>query len=107
MCFIPWQEPVKHSVPKLPIFYLGAKYFQTKVFSYSPQRIFNILFSIKQLLLSSADLIIWALNRSSKRKKSMASNPLFVLPDLFLLFPDKLCYGYLRFEGNGKIPLGM
>ena len=52
MCFIPWQEPVKHSVPKLPIFYLGAKYFQTKVFSYSPQGIFNILFSI-----------IWALEK--------------------------------------------
>jgi hypothetical protein len=56
MCFIPWQEPVKHSVPKLPIFYLGAKYFQTKVFSYSPQGIFNILFSIRQFLLLSGHL---------------------------------------------------
>ena len=25
---------------------------------------------------------------------------------LFLHFPNELCYGYLRFEGNGKIPLG-
>ena len=25
---------------------------------------------------------------------------------LFLHFPKELIYGYLRFEGNGKIPLG-
>ena len=36
----------------------------------------------------------------------MASNPLFIIPDFFLHFPNELCYGYLRFEGNGKIPLG-
>ena len=29
----------------------------------------------------------------------MESNPHFIIP-------DELCYGYLRFEGNGKIPLG-
>ena len=47
------------------------------------------------------------LNRSSRRKRGMASNPLFIIPELFLLhFPNKLCYCYLRFEGNGKIPLG-
>ena len=46
------------------------------------------------------------LNRSSRRKRGMASNPLFIIPDLFLHFPNELCYGYLRFEGNGKIPLG-
>ena len=34
----------------------------------------------------------------------MASNPLFIIPDFFLLFPNELSYGYLRFEGNGKIP---
>ena len=39
-------------------------------------------------------------NRSSRRKRGMASNP------LFLHFPNELSYGYLRFEGNGKIPLG-
>ena len=33
----------------------------------------------------------------------MASNPLFIIPDCFLHFPNELCYGYLRFEGNGKI----
>ena len=47
-----------------------------------------------------------ALNRSSRRKRGMASNPLFTIPDFFLHFPNELCYGYLRFEGNGKIPLG-
>ena len=36
----------------------------------------------------------------------MASNPLFIKPDFFLHFPNELCYGYLRFEENGKISLG-
>ena len=45
-------------------------------------------------------------NRSSRRKRGMASNPLFIIPDFFLHFPNELCYGYPRFEGNGKIPLG-
>ena len=44
------------------------------------------------------------LNRWSRRKRGMPSNPLFIIPDFLLHFP--LCYGYLRFEGNGKIPLG-
>ena len=47
-----------------------------------------------------------SINRSSRRKRGMASNPLFIIPDFFLHFPNKLIYGYLRFEGNGKIPLG-
>ena len=33
----------------------------------------------------------------------MASNQLFIMPDFFLHFPKELCYGYFRFEGNGKI----
>ena len=37
-------------------------------------------------------------DRSSRRKRGMASNPLFIIPD-FLHFPNKLSYGYLRFEG--------
>ena len=36
----------------------------------------------------------------------MASNPLFIIPDFFLHFPNELSYGYLRFEGNGEIPMG-
>ena len=36
----------------------------------------------------------------------MASNPVFIIPDFFLHFPNELSYGYLGFEGNGKIPLG-
>ena len=43
------------------------------------------------------------INRSSRRNRGMASNPLFIIPDFFLHFPNELCYGYLRFEGNGKI----
>ena len=34
----------------------------------------------------------------------MLSNPLFIIPDFFLYIPNELCYDYLRFEGNGKIP---
>ena len=44
-------------------------------------------------------------NRSSKRKRGMASNSLFIIPDFFLHFPNELCYGYLRFEGNETYPL--
>ena len=40
------------------------------------------------------------------RKSSLASNPLFIIPGFFLHFSLELSYGYLRFEGNGKIPLG-
>ena len=37
----------------------------------------------------------------------MASNPLFIIHTrLFLHFPNELSYGYLTFEGNGKIPQG-
>ena len=46
------------------------------------------------------------LNRWSRRKRGMASTPLFIIPEFFLHFPNELSYGYLRFEGNGKIPLG-
>ena len=51
-------------------------------------------------------LFIVVFNRLSRRKRGMASNPLFIIPDFFLHFPNELCYGYLKFEGNGKIPLG-
>ena len=46
------------------------------------------------------------LNRSSRRKRGMASNPLFIIPDLFLHYSNELGSGYLRFEGNGKMHLG-
>ena len=35
-----------------------------------------------------------------------ASKPLFIIPGFFLHFSLEPSYGYLRFEGNGKIPLG-
>ena len=44
------------------------------------------------------------LNRSSRRKRGIASNPLFILPDLFLHFLNLLSYGYLRFEGMFPFP---
>ena len=42
------------------------------------------------------------LNRLSGRKRDMASNPLFIIPDFFCIFS----MNYLRSGGNGKIPLG-
>ena len=39
-------------------------------------------------------------------ESGLASNPLFIIPGFFLHFSLELSYGYLRFEGNGKIPLG-
>jgi hypothetical protein len=36
----------------------------------------------------------------------MAFNPSFHDIIFFLYFPNELSYGYLRFEGNEKIPLG-
>ena len=36
----------------------------------------------------------------------MASNPNFIIPDFFLHFPNEVCYGYLRFEGNEKKSFG-
>ena len=47
-----------------------------------------------------------SLNRSSWRKRGVASTPLFITPGFFLHFSLEPSYGYLRFEGNGKIPLG-
>ena len=47
-----------------------------------------------------------SLNRLCWRKRGLASNPLFIIPGFSLHFPWELSYGYLRFEGNGKIPLG-
>ena len=53
-------------------------------------------------LMSVHCMIIF--NRSSRRKRGMASNPLFIIPDFFLHFPNELCYGYLRFEGIFPFP---
>ena len=39
-------------------------------------------------------------------KKWLDVQPTFHNTRLFLHFPNELSYGYLRFEGNGKIPLG-
>ena len=49
---------------------------------------------------------LFLLNRLSRRKRGMASKPLFIIPDFFLHFTNELSYGYLRYEGNWKIPLG-
>jgi hypothetical protein len=35
------------------------------------------------------------------------SNPLFIIPGFFLHFSLESSYGYLSFEGNGKIPSGI
>ena len=38
--------------------------------------------------------------------KRLGVQPTFHNTRLFLHFPKELSYGYLSFEGNGKIPLG-
>ena len=45
-------------------------------------------------------------NISNWRKRGVASNPLLIIPGFFLHFSLEPSYGYFRFEGNGKIPLG-
>ena len=60
-------------------------------------------FLFKFLLAHCAQLL---LNITTWRKRGLASNPLFIIPGFFLHFSLELSYGYLRFEGNGKIPLG-
>ena len=50
--------------------------------------------------------LLLSFNISTWRKSGLASNPLFIIPGFFLHFSLELSYGYLWFEGNGKIPLG-
>ena len=38
------------------------------------------------------EIVFVLLNRLSRRKKGMGSNPLFIIPDFFLHFPNELCY---------------
>ena len=58
------------------------------------------------LVLTLSPIYTVSLNISTWRKSGLASNPLFILPGFFLHFSLELSYGYLWFEGNGKIPLG-
>ena len=46
------------------------------------------------------------INRQNWVERGSASTPLFLIPGFSLHFPLELSYGYLRFEGNGKISLG-
>ena len=62
------------------------------------------MFLIENFMSLIENLII--LNISTWRKSGLASNPLFIIPGFFLHISLELSYGYLRFEGNGKIPLG-
>ena len=48
----------------------------------------------------------FCINISNWRKRGVASNPLLIIPGFSLHFSLEPSYGYLRFEGNGKIPLG-
>ena len=40
------------------------------------------------------------------RERGMAVQPQNGIPGFSLHFQKEISYGYLRFEGNGKIPLG-
>ena len=62
----------------------------------------------KQVSMDRLTVKVWdhPFNISTWRKSGLASNPLFIIPGFFLHFSLELSYGYLRFEGNGKIPWG-
>ena len=45
---------------------------------------------IVSFYFSSSKLVCIILNRSSRRKRGMASNPLFIIPDFLLHFPNEL-----------------
>ena len=74
----------------LTIFYIMV---QTKVFTYRIHFSFEPkckdLFS--DFLARCHSSITNFLNRSSRRKRDMASNPLFIIPEFFLHFPNELC----------------
>ena len=53
-------------------------------------------------LVTQVRINTMGINRLSRRKRGMASNPLFIIPEFFLYFLNELCYGYIRFEENGK-----
>ena len=42
------------------------------------------------------------LNRSSRRKRGMASNPLFIIPDFFCIFQTNLAMATLGLKEMGK-----
>ena len=41
-------------------------------------------------------------NRSSRRKRGMASNPLFIIPDFFCIFPMNFAMATLGLKEMGK-----
>ena len=70
------------------------------------QASFYQIWSVKHLVKKKENLFLIYFNRRCWRKRGLSSNPLFIIPGFSLHFPWELSYGYLRFEGNGKIPLG-
>ena len=45
------------------------------------------------------------LNRSSRRKKGMACNPLFIIPDFFCISPMKFAMATLDLKEMGNFPI--
>ena len=43
------------------------------------------------------------INRSSRRKRGMASNPLFIIPDFFCIFPMNFAMATLGLKKMGKV----
>ena len=63
---------------------------------------------VKDILLQNTKTTVTELliNRRNSVERTLASNPLFIIPGFSLHFPLELSYGYLCLKGNGKIPLG-
>ena len=54
--------------------------------------------STEQLLEILGSLPVIYINRSSRRKRGMASNPLFIIPDFFCIFPMMATLGLKEME---------
>ena len=80
-----------------------GKRFKIYLRNFEQHQIIIFFNMITLLFLTTVKLLINIINLV---ERGLASTTLFIIPDFFLHFPNKLSYGYLRFEGNGKIPLG-
>ena len=82
--------------------YLGGFCRKTCSFFFANFNIFYLSFTELFHGISSIHL---RFNNRFLRERGMASNPKMEdIPGFSLYFPKELSYGYLRFEGNGKIP---
>ena len=68
--------------------------------------ILSLLFRISEKISTPTSIVLMAINSlvgkylTDRLGGKKASNPLFKISDIFLYFPNNLCYGYLSLVGN-------